>query len=114
MPETLRKMYPFFRLFLLLLLSLTLFLGGIIFSLSKIAVWGLLLGVILTPLGAILILITIDEAARRIFFPPDYKTTNCSVCGKLTFIEEGEKVAVCGYCREKEIDQVLKRKTNKV
>lgn len=89
-------------------LSLAIFIGGIFIFLSRIPGWSLFLGLIFIPIGAVFIIFNIDEVARKIFAPPEYKMTKCSVCQKITFAKEREKNAICGYCREEEIDQLLK------
>ncbi len=94
----------------MVILSLSLFFGGIVILLSHIPGWSLFFGLIITPLGVVLMIFTIDEVARKLFTPPPFKPVKCTVCGKLTFAKEEKEKVVCGFCREEEIDELLREK----
>ena len=92
--------------FLTVILSLSLFFGGIILLLAKIPGWSLFFGLIITPLGTIFTILTLDEVARNLVVPPPYKSVKCKVCGKITYAKEGEEEVICGRCR-KDISEKL-------
>jgi len=91
------------------ILSLTIFTGGIVILLSRIPGWSLFLGLLLIPLGLVLMVFSLDETARKVFVPENFRPARCSLCGKMTYAKEGEKEVVCGICQEKEVDELLKR-----
>ena len=99
-----------YRQTLMVILSLSLFFGGIVILISHIPGWSLFFGLTITPLGVVLTIFTLDEVARKLFAPPNFKPVKCSECGKITYAKEEGKNAVCGFCREEEIDELLKEK----
>lgn len=96
------------RQVLMVILSLSLFWGGIVILMAKISGWSLFFGLLIIPAGAVLTLFTIDEVAIKLLIPPTFKPTKCTVCGKTTFASEEKERVVCGLCREEETDELLK------
>ena len=92
--------------FLMVILSLSLFFGGIVILISRIPGWSLFFGLIITPLGTIFTVLTLDEVARNLVVPPPFKPVKCHVCGKITYAKEDEKDVICGRCR-KDISEKL-------
>jgi len=90
----------------MVILSLSLFFGGIVILISRISGWSLLFGLIITPLGTIFTVLTLDEVARNLVVPPPFKPVKCHVCGKITYAEEGKEDVICGRCR-KDISEKL-------
>ncbi len=89
-------------------LSLALFLGGIWVLSLNIPGWSLFLGLILIPTGAALTIFTLDKVSRNRITPPNFDLVKCQVCGRKTYVEEGEKEVICGQCREDILKGVLK------
>lgn len=89
------------------ILSLGLFAGGIFILSLRLAGWSLLLGLPAILLGGVFIIFTLDTVARELFTPPHFIMAKCQVCGKTTFIKEGEKTGLCGRCREELVEEVL-------
>ncbi len=96
-----------YRQTLMVILSLSLFGGGIVILVSHIPVWSLFFGLMITPLGVVLTIFTLDEVARKLLIPPPFKLAKCTVCGKQTFAKEEKENVVCGLCREEEINELL-------
>jgi len=92
--------------FLMVILSLSLFFGGIVILISRISGWSLLFGLIITPMGTIFTVLTLDEVARNLVVPPPFKPIKCHVCGKITYAKEGQEDVICGRCR-KDISEKL-------
>lgn len=90
----------------MVILSLSLFFGGIVILISRISGWSLFFGLIITPLGTIFTVLTLDEVARNLVVPPPFKPIKCHVCGKITYAEEGKEDVICGRCR-KDISEKL-------
>lgn len=86
-----------FEDFGLLLLSIALFLGGIILLSLKIPFWSMVFGLASTQIGIVLIIITFDSFIRKKTKPitEDYKALSCVVCGKVTFVPKYTNVAIC-------------------
>lgn len=88
------------------ILSLSLFFGGIALLLAKIPGWSLFFGLIITPLGFVFTIFTLDEVAKNLVVPPPFKPVRCNVCGKTTYAKEEEEDVICGRCR-KDISEKL-------
>lgn len=91
----------------MVILSLSLFFGGIVILISRISGWSLLFGLIITPLGTIFTVLTLDEIARSVVVPPPFKPFECRVCRKITYAKEDEKDVICGRCRKDIADKLL-------
>ena len=111
MPEDSRLAILLSKQFLTVILSLSLFFGGIILLLAKIPGWSLFFGLILIPLGTAFTIFTLDEVARNLIVPPPYKSVKCKVCGKSTYAKESEEDVICGRCREDISEKLLEEKT---
>ena len=92
-------------------LSLALFLGGIWILSLNISGWSLFWGLILIPIGAVFTIFTLDRVSRNRITPPSFKLIKCQVCGRKTFIKEGEKKIVCGRCQEDILKGILKERS---
>jgi len=110
MLNKLRLMALVYRQTLMVILSLALFFGGVVILVSHIPVWSLFFGLMITPLGVVLTIFTLDEVARKLLVPPPFRPVKCSVCGKTTYAKEEKENVVCGLCREGEIDELLREK----
>lgn len=99
------------RELLMAVLSLALLTGGFLLLVSQTPGWSLLFSLILLPLGISLTIFTIDDVARKLFVPPQFRAVKCKVCGKATYSSEENDDAICGHCRENLTDEVLE--TNK-
>jgi len=97
--------------FLMTILSLSLFGGGIAILFARIPGWSLFFGLILIPLGTAFTIFTLDEVARNLIVPPPYKSVKCKVCGKSTYAKESEEDVICGRCREDISEKLLEEKT---
>ena len=86
--------------FLMTILSLSLFGGGIAILFARIPGWSLFFGLIIVPIGFVLTILTLDEVARNLVAPPPFHAVKCNVCGKITYAKEDEKDVICGRCRE--------------
>jgi len=89
-----------------IILSLSLFLGGIWILSLRIPGWSLFWGLILIPVGASFTVYALDSVSRNRIAPPEYRPVKCKVCGKMTFAKEKE--AVCGRCQEDIFKGILK------
>lgn len=97
--------------FLMTILSLSLFGGGIAILFARIPGWSLFFGLIITPLGTIFTILTLDEVARNLVAPPPFHPVRCNVCGKSTYAKEGEEDVICGRCREDISEKILEEKS---
>lgn len=97
--------------FLMTILSLSLFGGGIAILFARIPGWSLFFGLIIVPIGFVLTILTIDEVARNIVVPPPYKSVKCNVCGKMTYAKEEEEDVICGRCRKDISEKILEEKS---
>ncbi|OGM27152.1 hypothetical protein A3D00_05575 [Candidatus Woesebacteria bacterium RIFCSPHIGHO2_02_FULL_38_9] len=81
----------------LLVLSVIIFLGGILILSLKIPFWSLFFGLASVQIGIVLIILTFDSFIRQKTksVTEDYKTLSCLVCGKLTFVPKYSKVTIC-------------------
>lgn len=93
-----------------LILSLSLFLGGIWLLSLRIPGWSLLWGLIIIPIGLAFTVYTLDDVARNVVAPPPFKPVKCNVCGKNTYAKEDEKDVICWRCREDITEKILKEK----
>ncbi|MBU3956753.1 hypothetical protein KKI19_00530 [Patescibacteria group bacterium] len=91
-------------------LSLALFLGGIWLLSLRIPGWSLFFGLIITPLGIVFTIYTLDDIARNVVAPPPFKPVRCNVCGKITYAKEDEKDVICWRCREDITEKILEEK----
>lgn len=82
-----------------LILSLTLFIGGIWLLISKIPDWSLFLGIPATQVGIILLIFTFDEINKKKNLPDDYHLIPCSVCRKPTPAPIDQQEKICLECR---------------
>lgn len=95
-----------------LILSLSLFLGGIWILSLDIPGWSLLWGLIIIPIGLTFTVYTLDSVFRNRISPPHFKITKCQVCGKTTYAPEDEEETICARCR-KEIKRGISREEKK-
>lgn len=84
-----------------LIISLTLFIGGIIILSLRISGWGLFLGLPATQVGLIFLIFTFDEIAKRRVGPQSFHLLSCSVCGQPTPAPSWQKEKVCEECQSK-------------
>lgn len=91
-----------------IILSLALFLGGIWLLSLHIPGWSLLWGLIITPIGFVFTVYTLDDVARNVVAPPPFKAVKCNVCGKITYAREDDKDVICNRCRGDITEAVLK------
>lgn len=89
------------------LLSLALLLGGIWLLSLRIPGWSLFFGLIIIPIGTALTIFTLDEIARNVIIPSDFKSVRCNVCGKTTYARESKKDVICWRCREDISEKIL-------
>ncbi len=108
MPRDSRTAILLSKQFLTVILSLSLFFGGITLLIAKIPGWSLLFGLILIPLGTVFTILTLDEVARNLVVPPPFKPVKCNVCGKITYAPEGEEDIICGRCHKDLAEKLLK------
>ena len=92
------------------ILSLALFAGGIAILYLHLPGWSLILGLPAILLGVVFIIFVLDQVARELFTPPHFIMTKCKVCGKTTFVKEGNQDKICGRCREELVEELLKEK----
>ena len=95
------------------ILSLALFLGGIWILSLRIPGWSLFFGLIITPVGFIFCVYSLDDIARNVVAPPTFKPVKCNVCGKYTFAKEDEEDVICGRCRKDIQRGILKERLMK-
>lgn len=89
-------------------LSLALFLGGVWLLSLRIPGWSLFFGLIVTPLGIVFTIYTLDDVAKNVIAPPEFKPIKCKVCGKTTYAKKEDKDFICGQCREDIAEAILK------
>lgn len=111
MPKNSRLAILLTKQVLTVILSLSLFFGGIILLLAKIPGWSLFFGLIITPLGTVFTIFTLDEVARSLVVPPPFHPVKCNVCGKMTYAKEEEKDVICGRCRQDISEKILEEKS---
>ena len=103
MDEEVKKkpIISFFEDFGLMILSITLFLGGVYILALKIAFWSLFLGIASIQIGIVLIILAFDALIKRKTKPitEDYQSLNCLVCRKNTFVPKYQTVAICDECK---------------
>ena len=93
--------------FLMTILSLSLFGGGIAILFARVPGWSLFFGLIITPLGTVFTILTLDEVARNLVVPPPFHAVKCNVCGKITYAKEGKEDVICGRCRQDISEKLL-------
>lgn len=111
MPKNSRLAILLSKSFLMTILSLSLFGGGIAILFARIPGWSLFFGLIIVPIGFVLTILTVDEVARSLVAPPPFKPVKCNVCGKITYAEEGKEDVVCGRCRKDISEKLLEEKS---
>lgn len=87
----------FFRV----ILSLSLFFGGITLLALRIPGWSLFLGLPATQIGIVFLIFTFDEVAKKKVGPDSLKIIYCSVCGEPTVTPIGQKEDICEECQKK-------------
>lgn len=95
------------------ILSLSLFLGGVWLLSLRIPGWSLFFGLIIIPTGFAFVIYSLDSVAKNTVSPPNFKTTRCKVCGKTTFAKKDKKDAICSSCRESVTRGILKEQLKK-
>lgn len=90
-----------------IILSLSLFFGGIWLLSLRIPGWSLFFGLIATPLGLVFTIYTLDDVARNVITPSLFKAAKCNVCGKTTYAKEDEEDVICWRCRENISEKLL-------
>lgn len=90
-----------------ILLSLALFFGGIWLLSLRIPGWSLFFGLMITPIGFVFVVFTLDEVARNVIIPSPFRPARCNVCGKMTYAREGKEDVICGRCREDISEKIL-------
>lgn len=93
-----------------LIVSLILFLGGIVILGLRIPGWSLFLGLPSIQIGLIFTIFTLDDLARNKIGPNSLQKISCSVCGKPNLVPHWQKVKKCRRCQEKMIKQLEKEK----
>lgn len=85
----------------LLVLSLSLFSGGILLLFLKSDAWCILLGLTSTQLGIACLIISLDSIIREKIGTDSLKITICSVCKKPTITPLNQKDDICPECQAK-------------
>lgn len=96
-------MKTLFEDFGLLLLSVTLFLGGGFVLSLQIPFWSLVLGIASVQIGIVLIILTFDSLIRRKTAPltDDYKAIPCLTCRYPTYVPKYVRTVICEHCQVK-------------
>lgn len=98
------KNFPrIFEDFGLLVLSLTLFLGGGFILYLKIPFWGLFLGIASVQAGIVFSIYTFEAFTKRISkkITEDYKTIPCLMCKKINYVPKYQNTTICDSCQIK-------------
>jgi hypothetical protein len=84
-----------------IVLSLSLFAGGIFLLALRISGWSLILGLPAVQIGIVFLIFTFDDVARRKVGPESLHQVPCSICGKIVLTHQWEKEKVCIDCHKK-------------
>lgn len=103
MDQEKRGLRAFFEDFGLLLLSITLFLGGGFILSLEIPFWSLVFGLASVQIGIVLIILTFDSFIRRKTAPitEDYKVLPCLTCRYPTYVPKYANNIICEHCQVK-------------
>lgn len=92
-----------FEDFGLLVLSITLFLGGGFILYLKIPFWSLFIGLAAVQTGIVFSIFTFEAFTKRRSKPitEDYKTIPCLLCKKLNYVPKFQNTTICDHCQLK-------------
>lgn len=85
----------------LIILSISLFLGGVFLLSAKIPFWSLFLGIAAVQVGIVLIILAFDALIKRKTKPitEDYKMLACLICRRGNLVPKYSRVTICDECQ---------------
>lgn len=84
-----------------IVVSLFLFIGGIIILIADISGWSLILGVPATQIGIIFSIFTFDRIINQKIDPENLHIVHCSICHAPVVVPANQALDICPDCQEK-------------
>lgn len=97
--------------YLSIIISLCLFIGGIIILGLRIPGWSLFLGLPAIQVGAILLIFSFDNLARKNVGIQSLQVLECSICRQPTVAPKWKKEAICETCQKEIAQEALGKKS---
>ena len=92
------------------LVSLTLFIGGLILLSLRIPGWSLFLGLPSIQVGIIFLIFSLDQLARRKAGVQSLQILECSICRQPTITPKWKKEVICDNCEKEVAKKVLRQR----